>query len=146
MKTILSTIIILMLALAAFGQTDLPIIGKVSDLTGKTKVYLLAETTKSREKIQKILNKDKTFQIVADAKDADFILEFKPISKTQPASLGIGRFEDVAEMTAYFYNPEKRKVVAWSMTKDKYKKGWGGTKENENFLTNEFLKVVKGKK
>jgi hypothetical protein len=50
-----------MLTLAIFGQENLPIVGNVSDLTGKTKVYLTAPTTKSRERIQKVLDKDKSF-------------------------------------------------------------------------------------
>jgi hypothetical protein len=142
MKIIFSIFFILLLALVAFGQDDLPIIGKVSDLSGKIKVYLSAPATKSRERIQKILDKDKdkTFQIVADPKEADFILEFKPITKTRYP------IEDSAEMTAYFYNSEKRKVVAWSQTYDRFKKVIGKLRENEDALTEQFLKAVKSEK
>lgn len=139
MKTIVSIFFIITLTFVAFGQEDLPIIGKVSDLTGKTKVYLVSPTTKSRERIQKVLDKDKYFQIVSDSKEADFILEFKPISKTRYP------IEDSAEMTAYFYNSEKRKVVVWSQTYDRFKKVIGKLKENENALVEQFLKAVKGK-
>ena len=128
-----------MLAFVAFGQEDLPIIGKVSDLSEKTKVYLIAPTTKSRERIQKILDKDKSFQIVSDPKEADFMLEFKPIAKTRYP------IEDSAEMTAYFYNAEKRKVLAWSKTYDRFKKVIGKLEENEDALTKQFLKAIKDK-
>ncbi|HLM62076.1 MAG TPA: hypothetical protein VK308_14815 [Pyrinomonadaceae bacterium] len=139
MKTIFSIFFILMLAFVAFGQEDLPIIGKVSDLSEKTKVYLIAPTTKSRERIQKILDKDKSFQIVSDPKEADFMLEFKPIAKTRYP------IEDSAEMTAYFYNAEKRKVLAWSKTYDRFKKVIGKLEENEDALTKQFLKAIKDK-
>lgn len=129
----------LILTFFTFAQEDLPIIGKASDLAGKTKVYLTAPTTKSRERIQKILNSDKSFQIVSDVKDSDFILDFKPITKTRYP------IEDSAEMTAYFYNSEKRKLVAWSETYDRFKKVIGKLEENENALTRKFLKAVKVK-
>ncbi len=140
MKTL---ILILILSFCAFGQTDLPIMGKPSDLAGKKKVYLLADTTDSRELIKKVIDKNKSLEIVSDAVDADFILEFKQISKTTPAKIGMGTFTEIAEMSAYFYNSDKRKIVAWSETKDKYKKGWGGTKKNEAYLTTQFLKAIK---
>lgn len=128
-----------MSAFAAFGQEDLPIMGKVSDISGKTKVYLIAPTTKSRERIQKVLDKDKSLQIASDAKEADFMLEFKPIAKTRYP------IEDSAEMTAYFYNSEKRKVVVWSKTYDRFKKVIGKLEENEDALTKQFLKAIKDK-
>lgn len=136
--------LILIFTFSTFAQTDLPIVGKLSDLAGKTKVYVSSETTKSRELIEKTINKNKSFEIVADPVKADFILEFKQISKSAPAKVGMGTFDDTAEMTVYFYNAEKRKVVAWSQTKNMYeKKGWGMPKKNETYLTGEFIKALK---
>lgn len=140
MKTIFTLLTFLILAVATFGQDDLPIVGKISNLSGKTKAYLVAPTTKSRDRIQKIIDKDKdkSFQIVVDPKEADFILEFRPIAKTRYP------IEDSAEMTAYFYNAEKRKVVAWSQTYDRFKKVIGKLRENEDALMEQFLKAAKG--
>lgn len=136
MKTIFSVFFISIITFATFGQEELPIIGKISDLSEKTKVYLFAPTTKSTERIQKILDKDKTFKIVSDAKEADFIIEFKPIAKTRYP------IEDSAEMIVYFYNGEKRKVIAWSKTYDRFKKVFGKLEENEDALTKQFLKAI----
>jgi hypothetical protein len=147
MKTICGLFLCLIFSFSTRAQTELPIIGKISDLEGKKKVYLLAETTDSRTKIQKVLDKEKLFEIVSDPEKAEFIIEFKPISKSQPISIGIGTFKDIAEMNVYFYNSNKKKVIAWSATKDKYKdSGFGyGTKDNEALLTKSFLKTYKGK-
>jgi hypothetical protein len=146
MKIICGLLLCLALSFSTRAQTELPVVGKISDLEGKKKVYLLAETTDSRAKIQKVLDKEKLFEIVSDPEKADFIIEFKPISKSQPVSFGFGTFKDIAEMNIYFYNSNKKKVIAWSATKDKYKdSGFGGVKDNEVLLTKSFLKIYKGK-
>lgn len=146
MKRLLLIIFLLIFSITAFGQADLPLIGKVTDLTGKKKIYIAAETTNSRKLIEKVIAKKKMFEVTSDAEKADFILDFKQISKSAPAQYGGSAYEDVAEMSAYFYNADKRKVIAWSETKDYYKKGWGMPKQNENYLTQAFLKAMEGKK
>lgn len=143
MKNLLLIIFTLIFSLSVFCQTDLPIIGKIADIQSKKKVYISAETIDSRNLIAKVLEKDKTLEIVSDAGKADFILEFKQVSKSAPVKYGGGQFEDVAEMSVYFYNSEKRKVIAWSQTKDYFKKGWGLPKSNETYLAKQFLKAIK---
>lgn len=145
MKILYSLIFTLIFTFTTFAQTDLPIIGKISDIQGKKKVYLAAETTDSRKKIQKTLEKDKSFEIVGDPAQADFILEYKQLAKNiRQGIYSAGKNEDIGEMSAYFYNSEKKKVVAWSETKNAYEKtGWGGLKANETYLTTEFLKKIK---
>ncbi|MDQ3131087.1 MAG: hypothetical protein M3Q99_10040 [Acidobacteriota bacterium] len=136
MKKLLSIIFAFILSMSALGQTELPILGKITDLQGKNKVYLLAASTTSREMMQKVLDKNKSFEIVSDPNDADFILEFKQVSNKN-------EYDDTGELAAYFYNSDKRKVVAWSESKNYYKRtGMGFPKKNEVYLTMQFLKAV----
>jgi hypothetical protein len=137
MKKLLPIIVALILSLSAFGQTDLLVLGKITDLQGKNKVYLLAESTVSLDMMKKVLDKNKTtFEIVSDPKDADFILEFKQISNKN-------EYDDTGGLTAYFYNSDKRKVVAWTESKNYFKRvGMGFPKKNEVYLTMQFLKAL----
>ncbi len=69
MKKLLPIIFLFVLSVSAFAQTDLPIMGKITDLQGKNKIYLLAESSISRKMIQKVLDKNKSlFEIVLDPK------------------------------------------------------------------------------
>lgn len=130
--------------MVVFAQSDLPIQSTIADVKTKTKVYLLTQTTDSRKLMQKAIAKDKTLEVVNDADKAEFILEYKQISKIESPKgiFTVGVSEEIGEMTAYFYNADKRKVIAWSETKDKYKKtGWGGLKPNETYLIESFIKL-----
>ncbi len=137
MKKLLPLIFLFILCTSAFAQTDLPVMGKITDLQGKNKIYLLAESSISREMIQKVLDKNKSlFEIVLDSKAADFILEFKQVSNKNER-------DDTGDLAAYFYNSDKRKVVAWSESKNYFKRtGMGFPKKNEVYLTMQFLKAL----
>jgi hypothetical protein len=135
MKKLLPIIFAFILSVSVFGQTDLPILGKINDLQGKSKVYLLAASTTSREMMQKVLDKNKSFEIVSDPNDADFILEFKQISNKSD-------YDDTGELAAYFFNSDKRKIIAWSESKNYFKRtGMGFPKKNEVYLTMQFLRA-----
>lgn len=136
MKKLLPIIFVFIFSASAFTQANLPVLGNISDLDGKKKVYLLTPSTLSRKMIQKVLDKNKSFEIVSDSNDADFILEFKQVSNKN-------EYDDTGELAAYFYNSDKRKVVAWSESKNYYKRtGMGFPKKNEVYLTMQFLKAV----
>lgn len=148
MKLLITFAILMFTAIGGFAQTDLPIIGKVSDIEGKKKVYLAAATTDERKNMQNLIEKDKYFDVVSDVTNADFILEYKQVSNRAGVNLlGIPiAGSDISELSAYFFNSEKKKVIVWSKTQDKFKqKRWGGPQDNSIFLTKIFLKEIRGK-
>lgn len=145
MKIIFPILFTLLFSLMAFAQSDLPIESTVKDLTGKTKVYIVAETTQSKDEIKKNLSKEKVYEIVRDPDEAQFILEFKDITDSKPAAIGFGVHSKVSEMTAYYYNEKKRKIIAWSKSRDFYKQGGFTKNSNEKVLTSDFLKAYKSK-
>jgi hypothetical protein len=51
--------------------------GNLSDILGKKKVYIYSEDLKSRDIIIKVLNKDKSFEIVDKLEDSDFAIKFE---------------------------------------------------------------------
>jgi len=76
MKKLLPIIFLFVFSFVAFGQTDLPILGKVSDLEGFKKVYITTESSQDRKFILMALKKKKSdLEIVNDPKDAQFFLE-----------------------------------------------------------------------
>lgn len=99
-------LLLVLFASVTFGQ--LPDKGSISDLKGKTKVYVVATTNNARY-IEKELKK--TFQIVQKAADAEFFLEYKILSIMKSGSLGLD--DETGQLDAYFYQ-DKTKVVAWS--------------------------------
>jgi hypothetical protein len=65
--------------------------------------------------MEKVLKKENFFEIVSEPKDADFMLEYKLISK-KPGSSGLptGSFVHTGEMSAYFFNVDRRVVECHS--------------------------------
>lgn len=145
MKTLL---LILALAFCAFGQSDLPIIGQISDIKNFKKVYLVIESTEDRKMILLALKKKKsTLEVVGDPKDADFFLEFKTLARQDKKVLIGSQYTETGEMHAYFYNSEKKKVVAWSESKLYYESsGLQVESPNSYVLTRKFVNALNGKK
>lgn len=140
MKKIFALLFALLLTAFVYGQEP-SVTGKISDIQGKKKVYLTAENAESKKKIQKILEKDKSFEIVGDAAQADFVLEYQLLVKNvQQSPLNPGDNENIASLSAYFVNADKKKVVAWSKANAASVKKSDGEKANEVSLANDFLK------
>lgn len=118
--------LILLFALCTFGQ--LPEIGNVQDLKGKSKIYVDADAANYKRIIKEL---KKPFAVVARAEDAEFIVSF---ATTQSGSAGITNLAyEQGEMTVYFYR-DKTKVIAW---RDSAKTG---LKWPSVTLTRRFLK------
>ncbi len=113
MKIYIFTILTVFLFSAfCFGQSDLPIISTISDLKNLKKVYIVTESTQDRKFILLALKKKKSsLEIVNDPKDAEFFLEFKQLSRQDKKVLIGSQYTETGEMTAYFYNSDKKKVI-----------------------------------
>ena len=107
---ILLPILIFLFTFSVFSQSDLPEIGKLSDIQGRTKFYLVA-SGQSRKAILKNFEKQKVFTIVDKPDDAEFFIEYKITSLT-PDFHGLA-LNETGQMEVYFYR-NKKKVIVWS--------------------------------
>lgn len=123
--------LILLLAIAGIAQSDLPDIGKLSDIQGKTKVYLTAEAPRLKY-IKKEFDKQKTLQAVDKPSDADFIIEYRVLRVDRVTSLEM--LSETGQMDVYFYRDGK-KVIAWSEGK------YSSLRPGYVLLMREFLKA-----
>jgi len=149
MKIYIFTILTVFLFSAfCFGQSDLPIISTISDLKNLKKVYIVTESTQDRKFILLALKKKKSsLEIVNDPKDAEFFLEFKQLSRQDKKVLIGSQYTETGEMTAYFYNSDKKKVIAWSESKLYYESsGISVESPNSYVLTRKFINALTGKK
>lgn len=128
---------ILAFSFAAFGQTDLPDIGSLADIKGKTKVYIVTDAQNLKQ-VLKGLKDQSTIVRVDRPDDADFFMEYKEIAdRKQVTSLKLDVI--TGQMDVYFYR-DKRKVVAWSESKAASMK-WPSL-----ILTERFVKEFTGKR
>lgn len=107
-------LLILMLSVVTFAQSDLPEIGSLEDLKGKTRYYLNSPA-KERKQILKELDTKKTgLELVSNPDDADFIVEYKVLdSKEKPFLISSSITSTTAQLDVYFYRDGK-KIMAWS--------------------------------
>jgi hypothetical protein len=133
---ILTFTIMLAFSAIGFSQTDLPIIGSISDIDGLSKVYLVADN-ESRKPILKQFGKQKVLSIVEKPDDAEFFIEYKTLSR-QPFTSG-GTTE-TGQIDVFIYR-EKKKVIAWSESTT----GGGFKGDTANSLIKKFLKVLQKK-
>ena len=133
---ILTLIVVLAFSAISFGQTELPIIGSISDIDGLSKVYLVADN-ESRKAIIKQFQKQKVLYLVEKPDDAQFFIEYKTISR-QP--FDIGGTTETGQMDVFIYR-EKKKVIAWSESTT----GGGFKGDTANRLIKKFLKALNKK-
>lgn len=114
MKTIVLTLVAcFLLTPAAFGQSELPEIGKIADIQNKTKSYIVADGD-ARTAILRVAEKQKGVVVLVGKPDeAEFFVEYKTISR-QP--FGFGGMSETGELLAWF-NRGASKVVVWRETK-----------------------------
>jgi len=56
---------------------SIPEQGNLSDIAGKTNVYIFSKDIKARDKIAKELEKTKSFKVVDKVEDSDFFIRFE---------------------------------------------------------------------
>jgi hypothetical protein len=147
MKTFTTIILTLLFTCTAFGQDNLPVLGKIDEIKTFKKVYIDTESSQDRKFILMALKKKKSdLEVVGDPKDAQFFLTFKTLSRQDKKVLIGSEYTETAEMTVYYYNSDKRKVVAWSQNKMLYQSsGLSISSPNSYDLTRKFVNALTGK-
>lgn len=144
-----SIILILIFACSAFGQTvdDLPVIGSIEAIKGFKKVYIITESSQDKKFILMALKKKKSdLEVVGDPKTAQFFLEFKTLARQDKKVMVGSQYTENGEMTAYYFDSDKKKIVAWSENKIYYQSGGFSIEApNSYVLTRKFINVLTGK-
>ena len=133
-------LLVAVFAFTASARSDLPIIGNISDVIGKTRMYLATQETDSRRIVVQAIKKNKMpFEVVGDPNDADFIFEVHELPL-----LAAGRQHQKRHEAQAYYFREGRRVIACSDTETMDFSG-GGTlsRPNEYNLINNFWKAYK---
>ena len=104
----LAFLLIALLAPPAFAQSDLPTIGTLDEIKGKTKFYVVANTD-DRDKIVKVLKKRPELVVVGEPDDAEFFIEYRETSRDEKMMMTMAR----GQMDVYVIR-EKKKVIAWT--------------------------------
>ena len=128
----------LFFALTAFAQADESVPGKLEEIKGFAKVGIVAPSKKIRSSMLDALKKEKAgLEAVDGASAAQFFLEFKAFKSKENRSN-----TEMVELTAYFYNAEKQKVVVWSQA-GSFLIGAEGVSLPAHALTRTFVKDLK---
>lgn len=132
MKTL---ILLLFLATAAFSQ-DLPDKGDISEVKGKTKIYVVADDADATKHITKQIQKKKGLTVVNSADDAEIFFDYRTIERADQAAGIAGMFGEKGQLDIY-YRKDGKKVIVWSDT---------DTGANPKFsLTKKAIKAVTSK-
>jgi hypothetical protein len=127
-------LLLLLLAIPAVAQSDLPDRGTLADIEGKIKIYIDADAEHIRP-IEKAIKKP--FSIASKVAEAEIFLEYKTLSTQEVTSMKL--ILETGQLTAYFYR-DKQKIVVWMASDSK-----GGAGGPANNLTKRFIKEL-GKK
>jgi hypothetical protein len=134
----LALFLIAMLAPAAFAQTDLPTIGTLEAIKGKSKFYVVANQ-EDREQIIKTLGKRKDLAATGLPEEAEFFIEYRELKRD---SFGMVGTIATGQMDIYV-NRDGKKLIAWSGTATEGAFKSAVPKE----LAGKFLKaLIKGEK
>ena len=126
---------LLVLSSFAFGQSDLPDIGKLDDIKGRTKVYVIADGDSRKAMLKKLGEAKLTIADKSD--DAEFFMEYRTLSR-QPFGILPGATTETGQIDVFIYR-EKKKVVVWSDSKT----GGGFKGDTANQIIARFIKAFK---
>lgn len=129
-------ILILLLAAAAFAQSDLPELGTIADIVGKTRMYIVADA-EARKSILKKLGDKSGITIATKPGDAEFFLEYRTLDRDRVTMMEIP--VETGQIDVYYYR-DKQKVIAWSNS------GGGGFRDDTpGSIMGKFLKAYNKK-
>jgi hypothetical protein len=97
---------------AVAAQTDLPDKGSLSELSGKTKYYVIADGLAPKY-IRGAFKKSKTLVEVNSADDAEFFVEYRTIKEADPGS-GLAAMLSTEGQMDIFYRRGDKKVIVWT--------------------------------
>lgn len=124
--------LILFIVHGVAGQTDLPEYGKLGDLVGKARVYVIADGD-HRKAIIKNLERQKELSVVSSTGEADMYIEYRTLARNSLPPSGIQT--ETGQIDAFYYR-DKKKVIAWTNSTTA-----GGFKgDTANSLIKKFVK------
>lgn len=103
-------LILLIVAKSAFAQSDLPDIGKIEDIKGRTKIYLSGDAINIKA-MQQELSRRKDISIADKPENAEFFIEYKMLNVDYITDFHFP--VETGQLDVYFYR-DKKKVVVWS--------------------------------
>lgn len=127
-----------------FSQSDLPIIGDIAEIKGRTKIYVAVEAADDRKLILKEFTKNKTFTVVNDPADAEFFMTMRSLSKVDKTVMFGRDYEERDEAQVYYIRADGKKIVVWQDTETyTAPSGMIVSMPNSMNLTRNFLKAYK---
>src|SRR5687768_2239782 len=99
-------LVLLLLMIPCFAQSDLPDRGQIADLKGKSKVFIVADG-EHFDAIKKVAGD--RFEVVGRSANADFFIAYKTLSRDE-----VGKTEMFVEhgQLDVYYLDASRKVIA----------------------------------
>lgn len=109
---------VLALAWFAAGQ-DLPVMGDISALQGKTKVYIQNATSDERKLILRVFKneaKKVPFVVVGDPDEAEIFMNFGELTRMTDNTAFNRKYQERDELEVYYYDERKRRVIVFTDT------------------------------
>jgi hypothetical protein len=131
-------IFLLLFAGCVFAQSDLPEIGKIEDVKGKSKVYLIADGESKKAMVKKL--DASPFVVVGKSDEAEIFIEYKTISR-QPFGILPGATTETGQLDVFLFR-DKKKIIGWSGSQTGG--GFGG--DTASKLLSKFVKELSKKK
>lgn len=141
-----------MLALALFVTSggssqdlrDAPVRGGMQDIFNMRRVYILTDDEDSYTMISRTLRGYKALEIVNSPKDAQFILEYKILTRDDAPGYRGADMAKRSQLRAVVYKDDTR-LIAWSETETfDMDNGMSFNRPNEVNLARNFIKAHKG--
>lgn len=142
--------LVLVLGVASYAQgveatKDLPIIGEISAIEGRTKVYIAGATSDERKIIIKAFEGEKKkipFVIVGDPDEAELFMNFGELTRMADSTPFRRDYQERDELEVFYYNTNKRKVIVFTDTETlDVKNGMSFSYPNSWNLTKNFFKA-----
>lgn len=111
-------VVILAAVSFALGQSDLPIIGDITQIKELTKVYIAGATSDERKVILEAFKRDKKqpFVVVGDPAEAELFMNFGELSRQVDSRMNQRAYQERDELEVYYYNKDKKKVIVFTDT------------------------------
>jgi hypothetical protein len=141
--------ITLLVTLSTFAQSpeDLPIIGDVGMIKGRTKVYIAGATSDERKIVLKAFDREKKkvpFVVVGDPAEAQIFMNFGELTRMADSTPRRRDYQERDELEVYFFNDAKKKVIVFTDTETlDVTNGFSLSFPNSWNLTQNFFKAFK---
>lgn len=127
----------------ARGVDGLPEYGTVDELIGKTKVFVVADSTNSRKMIANTIERGKRFEVVNSPDEAEFTLIYTVESSTESLGRRPSHYMR-SQMKAVITSVSGRKRIVWSDDEDyEQTNGMSFSRPNEMNLIMNLHKALK---